>query len=210
MATIWKNIQLVHPPKTAGTAVAKILKQITKEQYEITRYKKGKRRSKHAPPHNWDKYTIGTIRNPLSTYVSLWAYGCIGKGGLKNKIKGEHNKYYDKHYLSDKDVFQQWLQTIFKTRGSILTKRLMRCTGRKPQNVDCWIYQEDLTNSLIKALKQAPKQLKLKKSWKSIIERKSKKKRNESKHHHWQFYYTPELIKKTKRREKFIFEMFDY
>jgi hypothetical protein len=28
------------------------------------------------------RYIIGSIRNPWDWYVSLWAYGCQGKGGL--------------------------------------------------------------------------------------------------------------------------------
>jgi hypothetical protein len=33
--------------------------------------------------YNTGKYIIGSIRNPWDWYVSLWAYGCRGKGRVR-------------------------------------------------------------------------------------------------------------------------------
>lgn len=33
-----------------------------------------------------DKYVIGSIRNPWDWYLSLWAFGCGGRGGFYNRV----------------------------------------------------------------------------------------------------------------------------
>jgi hypothetical protein len=39
-----------------------------------------------------DKLKIGNIRNPWDWYVSLWAFGCMGKGGLFKRVAKIHKK----------------------------------------------------------------------------------------------------------------------
>ena len=48
----------------------------------------GSQKTKHQYLRNYNtnKYIIGSIRNPWNWYVSLWAFGCGGKGSLKNKL----------------------------------------------------------------------------------------------------------------------------
>lgn len=35
-----------------------------------------------------ERFTIGSVRNPWDWYVSLWAYGCLGKGSLHEALTG--------------------------------------------------------------------------------------------------------------------------
>jgi hypothetical protein len=64
--------------KTACTHIAILLKR------HVGGEKEGK--------HNWltnyetEKKIIGSIRNPWTWYVSLWAYGCMKKGGLYTRL----------------------------------------------------------------------------------------------------------------------------
>jgi len=77
------------------------------------------------------KEKIGTIRNPWSWYVSLWAFGCMKKGGLyhqltskngytlKKKIKNPErifypSKYWEKLYEDpfNESNFRTWLQML--------------------------------------------------------------------------------------------------
>lgn len=48
----------------------------------------GKRLGKHKRLTNYDtsKLVVGSVRNPWIWYVSLWAYGCSGRGGLRNRL----------------------------------------------------------------------------------------------------------------------------
>ena len=54
----------------------------------------GSQKTKHQQLRNYntDKFIIGSIRNPWKWYVSLWAYGCSGKGSLRNSLT-RHNPY---------------------------------------------------------------------------------------------------------------------
>jgi len=40
--------------------------------------------------YNVDKFIVGSIRNPWKWYVSLWAFGCGGKGSLNNRLTERH------------------------------------------------------------------------------------------------------------------------
>ncbi len=48
----------------------------------------GSQKSKHQYLRNYntDKFIVGSIRNPWKWYVSLWAFGCSGKGSIKNSL----------------------------------------------------------------------------------------------------------------------------
>lgn len=37
------------------------------------------------PEHLWDRFIIGSVRNPWDWYVSLWAYGCAGEGSVRRQ-----------------------------------------------------------------------------------------------------------------------------
>jgi len=72
--------------------------------------------------HNWlidynvDKIIIGSIRNPWHWYVSLWAYGCMKKGGLYNRLTNRRTpfkkniKRFEFHYALNDLVkpIKQW------------------------------------------------------------------------------------------------------
>lgn len=60
--------------KTGGTHIGKWL----------DRFVNGEQVGKHnrIPPELWERFVIGSIRNPWDWYVSLWAYGCGGQGSV--------------------------------------------------------------------------------------------------------------------------------
>ncbi len=66
--------------KTGGTHIARLLEK----------YDGGRTHSKHQPLRDWapnaDKLILSSVRNPWEWYVSLWAYGCAGKGGLRTSL----------------------------------------------------------------------------------------------------------------------------
>ncbi len=82
------------------------------------------------------KVKAGNIRNPWDWYVSLWAFGCMGKGrlhgrltsGILKKIKKPEILFIPskqwKHVYSDSSnpaLFREWLKMLFsiKRRGDI-------------------------------------------------------------------------------------------
>ena len=58
----------------------------------LRRYTRGKAQLKHAQLVDYhavkDRLIVSSIRNPWDWYVSLWAYGCSGKGGLQKYLTG--------------------------------------------------------------------------------------------------------------------------
>ena len=110
--------------KTAGTHLGKWLKILAP----------GKQIGKHnrVPTEFRNRVMLGSIRNPWDWYVSLWAYGCDGKGSVFHQTcNGINFRYYreqltremGRHYLSPTILFCQLL-----------------ADGRKPVNQwqDCY------------------------------------------------------------------------
>ena len=119
--------------KTGSTHIAKLISSLFQ----------GQQYTKHMRPPlsilKEDKYIVGSIRNPWDWYVSLWSFGCQGKGGLYNRITsriftGLYNlkfpvktvkafineliKPIDKwQYLysdwNNPELFREWLKLIF-------------------------------------------------------------------------------------------------
>lgn len=71
---ISENLVFTELHKTGGTHICKWMDRLVG----------GKQVGKHnrIPPSLWDKYIIGSIRNPWEWYVSLWAFGCGGQGSV--------------------------------------------------------------------------------------------------------------------------------
>lgn len=63
-----------------------------------------------------DKSVIGSIRNPWDWYVSLWAFGCEGRGGVLSWLKddpGWQRVYSDSNNV---DLFRQWLKMVYSEK----------------------------------------------------------------------------------------------
>jgi len=82
---------------------------------------------KQVGKHNWlknyntDKFIIGSIRNPLDWYVSLWAYGCSKKGALFNNLT--NRKYsmlssFKEFIVSGNLFFTEFINEFIKSYNS--------------------------------------------------------------------------------------------
>lgn len=64
--------------KTGGTHIGRWLSRLVP----------GEQIGKHnrVPLNLRDRFVIGSVRNPWDWYVSLWAYGCAGKGSVRQQV----------------------------------------------------------------------------------------------------------------------------
>ncbi len=75
-----KQIVYLQMQKTGSTHVTTTLKK----------YCGGRSQGKHEQLTNYEKFKdrtiVSSVRNPWDWYVSLWAYGCSGRGGLRKYL----------------------------------------------------------------------------------------------------------------------------
>ena len=75
-----------HLQKTAGTHLRKLF-----AKYFLESDKKKSKHSNLGVLKLNNEFVVGSIRNPLRWYLSLWAYGCQGKGKLMSNFFGDYS-----------------------------------------------------------------------------------------------------------------------
>ncbi len=141
---VGEKFAYIHLQKTAGTYISREFLRCFPESKSM-----GK---KHSGIEELDKkqiqlFLMGSIRHPIDFYVSLWKYGCEGKGGLFHRLvtsksnistvikhvksnswgflKSKHiikKRYPWKEYYSDsKNVenFQKWYSAIHNINSNL-------------------------------------------------------------------------------------------
>ena len=79
--------------KTGGSHIRKLLAEV------VGGGKEGKHNRLN--PAYKDRFIVGSVRNPWDWYVSLWAFGCGGKGSVHLQCIDGPNVYYYRHNLRD-------------------------------------------------------------------------------------------------------------
>lgn len=193
--SVWLTTQLLTPPKTGSVAVANICRRIIDEPFYRIRH--------HGGPKDFSRYSIGTIRNPLSTYVSLWAFGCEKHGKLWEADIVPKKLYGDANNI---DMFVAWMDWIFKKYDHLCLTRLYRVCNDKIDKIEAWVLQENMRPTLEKALEKSP--AKLVPDWREQIRERGKAQLNTTKHRPWEEYYDNTLRSKVIDREQKIFYKF--
>ncbi|KZZ09852.1 hypothetical protein A3750_08500 [Oleiphilus sp. HI0079] len=72
--------------KTGGTHIGRLMEK----------YLGGHREGKHnrLPAEYKSRFVFGSVRNPWDWYVSLWAYGCLGKGSVHQQTTSRISPLY--------------------------------------------------------------------------------------------------------------------
>lgn len=104
--------------KTAGSHIGRCLRTILE----------GRQVGKHnmVPPELYDRFILGSIRNPWDWYVSLWGFGCDGNGSAYHQATRRFGWSYYWRQLN-KEMGKTWL-----TPSEYLTQILS--DARKPVN----------------------------------------------------------------------------
>lgn len=97
--------------KTGTTFVSRMLSQFAREECIYKHH--------HRPaPADYDprKFYFISVRNPLDSYLSLYSFGCQGKGKVYNHFD---KKGLDHLYDSTLDGFSEWLRHVIKPKNAI-------------------------------------------------------------------------------------------
>lgn len=104
------TIVYVQLQKTGSTHIAEL----------FSRFVGGKKKGKHNKPKSIlmqsSRKFISSIRNPWEWYVSLWTYGCDGRGGLCERLFATKNAEIWRHCYADSrrpELFRQWLGMVY-------------------------------------------------------------------------------------------------
>mmetsp|Transcript_24393 Transcript_24393/g.46295 ORF Transcript_24393/g.46295 Transcript_24393/m.46295 type:complete len:294 (-) Transcript_24393:209-1090(-) len=173
------------------------------------------------------KYVFGSTRDPYSSYVSLWSYGRLGKGGFHEQVVGVdygkddpesfqkwlrwvHGKeaVFDSHIEYVK-LMQQWsigVETVryvnkyFQNRY----KRVLHAKNATSRTVDHWIRCcDDLDGEINKAMGMV--NLSCPKG-----DCRATKHKNESPHRGWREYYNNESLCLVQERDHWVFDTIGY
>lgn len=110
------KIVFIHLQKTAGVHISQTLSKLVD----------GEKIKEHPqlPEHLRSRYIIGSIRNPWDWYVSLWAYGCGGKGSVQHNLV---------HRFSRRQLDKMQTKQLGSYRPSLLRRwKLLREEKAKP------------------------------------------------------------------------------
>lgn len=83
----------------------------------------GKKKGKHNKPKRTllesSRLFISSIRNPWDWYVSLWTFGCDGRGGVHERLIDTKNAELWKQCYADSsnpELFREWLGMVYEPR----------------------------------------------------------------------------------------------
>lgn len=132
--------------KTGSSFTKKVLVNLIKDIKVTKPHTRIDFKNKEDLLHGFEnKMKVGNVRNPWDWYVSLWAYGCLKKGGLYKKmttkerltiaklpqtiktylktgVKHKNSTLWENLYsdYSNKDNFRLWLKLILQKQNNTL------------------------------------------------------------------------------------------
>ncbi len=182
---ITKSLCYADIEKTGCTFVRMILKNVLLENPSYTlKHRKG--------PFKKQKLLV-SVRNPLSQYVSLWAFGCE-----------KHGRFWKEFPYKDMySDFFVWIDYVLMYYPQLMTNRIKKQVpswGR----IDIVIHQENLVEDLTTALRGFP----VYDGYEEFIRIAAEKPHNPSTHKDWSEYYDKGTEERVRRSEKKIFETF--
>lgn len=143
-----------HLSKAGGTLAIAVLRLVL-PQDRLTIRVEGQPVSGNDQRHH---FVLGLVREPCSSYVSLWAFGSSGKGqfmeGMRRLVgKANASQYYGRtppfNSSSDLRRFRSWVR-LPAVRG-VVTARYLTHYSASPR-VDCWVFTDALKSTLERCL----------------------------------------------------------
>jgi hypothetical protein len=124
-----KDLIFLQMQKSGSTHIAKLLSEIFNGP--APNEGKGKHSRATEAQINSGKMIVSSIRSPWDWYISLWTFGCSGKGGLRHRVADAKENgpqssqeswaavYSDKSNVNN---FRKWLHMIFSSKNISLIR----------------------------------------------------------------------------------------
>jgi hypothetical protein len=124
---VTKDVVFLELHKTGGTHIGAL----------IEKYLGGYRSGKHnrLPKEFRDRFVFGSVRNPWDWYVSLWAFGCLGKGSVYNQTTSRSDLGYYYRELNKEMGFERF-------QFSYAYEQAINDLIRKDRAVWRWCYED--------------------------------------------------------------------
>ena len=104
------KIIFIEQPKKGSTHIRKLLSQILDGELI------GKHNKVSSDLLNNRRKIIGSIRNPWERYLSLWAFGCRGMGGVHQNTTNSHNNYRVLSVRGNNSLNERTPDSLFQDR----------------------------------------------------------------------------------------------
>lgn len=152
-----KRLLVKHLSKAGGTFVIALAQSVVPQQMFTVRVE-----GQPVSPADFRRhFVIGMVREPCSSYVSMWAFGSSGKGefllGMRRHL-GSWRRVWELYgarppYNSSSDVarFRAWMR-LPEVRG-LVTTRFLASYSAQPW-VDCWVMADVIRPTLTACLRQ--------------------------------------------------------
>lgn len=224
-----------HLPKSGGTYIKYVLEEILGKPQNPASITNMKERA-----YSWalipefqgmtdaqseSYFTICSMREPCSYYISLWSYGNEGKGafysGYPKHKRREHYLSKTKLEQTEADhhivhVFSKWLQENVgilsqRVRASFLDKRKKKPLSLKDA-CDCWVHQNNLNTDLKMCIKRFLRQAQPKWTfdWVLFHNITHNVKKNPSHHLPCTSYYNSERARLVQNKDDIVYQNFNY
>lgn len=144
------RLLLKHLAKTGGTFIISLLQRLLPKDALVVR-------SEGQPVTYADQqrnFVIGLVREPCSAYVSLWAYGSIGRGQFIDSMRKHMGKGNASSYCGQLAPFDSPLDIARFRRfmrlpevSGVISARFLTHYSSRP-SVDCWARTDSLKQTL--------------------------------------------------------------
>lgn len=185
-------------------------------------------------------FVISNARNPLTYYISLWAYGSEGRGGFRKYWDSETSPMRKMNDNQDAERLQKWIQNINspglgleslrfyhsflanKTKG--ITQQSFRLSSSHAKHiqdmfinitleqlgVDCWVDQTEEENDLQYCLHMLEQRGIAKVNWQALQNYLKKEKHNNSHHMSCEFYLDDKTSDVIRDIDVGLFKLFQF
>lgn len=189
---------------------------------------------------NEQDFVIANTRNPLTYYISLWAYNSDGKGGFRVNRLTENSKLRKKGDKRDSERLREWIHLVTSGNLGYASLRFYRSfvapktpaplnhrtsvpiksaeliteamTKMSLENlaVDCWVDEAFEMTDLQYCVRKFAEQSKTMVGWEDFARATKNSRQNQSRHRECAYYYNATSESEVREVDKEMYRIFEF